>query len=154
MRFSVHTPVSGSMEVREVLVATPVSATLRFHPTRWHLQRAVTGRASKASRCLRRHLNLASVCHPLFVRRRRHRLRRRRAWRSWLLPLWKELITLTPDALISFPKKWNPFVVEFCCSQMARYARFSRQHGDLRLGSRLIDEAYARSLGRATVHRA
>lgn len=55
-------PVSGSMEIREVLVATPVSATLRFHPTRWHLRRAGTGRASKASRCLRHHLNLASVC--------------------------------------------------------------------------------------------
>lgn len=55
-------PVFGSMEIREVLVATPVSATLRFHPTRWHLRRAGTGRASKASRCLRHHLNLASVC--------------------------------------------------------------------------------------------
>jgi hypothetical protein len=69
-------PVSASMEIREVMVVAPVSATRRFRPTRCHPRRAGTGRAPKASRCWRRHSNLASACTRFFVRRRRHRLSR------------------------------------------------------------------------------
>src|SRR5258706_4180702 len=54
------------MEIREGLVVTPVSATRRFPPTRWHPQRAGTGRAPKASRCWRRHSNSTSVCTRIF----------------------------------------------------------------------------------------
>ena len=67
---------SATMEIREGLVVTPVSATRRFPPTRWHPRRAGTGRVPKASRCWRRHSNSASVCTRIFVRRRRHRLSR------------------------------------------------------------------------------
>jgi len=70
-----------SMEIREVLVVTPVSTTRRFHPVRWRLRRAGTGRAPRASHCWRRHSNLASACTRFFVRRGRHRLSRRVAER-------------------------------------------------------------------------
>jgi hypothetical protein len=58
--------VSASMEIREVLVVAPVSATRRFRPTRWHPRRAGTGRAPKAFHCWRRHSNLASACTRYF----------------------------------------------------------------------------------------
>ena len=57
---------SATMEIREGLVVTPLSATRRFPPTRWHPRRAGTGRAPKASRCWRRHSNSASVCTRIF----------------------------------------------------------------------------------------
>jgi hypothetical protein len=65
LEVSVYTPSSlnlarvplktclGSMEIRELLVATPVPAILRFHPTRWHLRRAGTGRQGMGWRCRR-----------------------------------------------------------------------------------------------------
>ena len=42
---------SASMEIREVLVVAPGSATRCFRLTRWHPRRAGTGHAPKASRC-------------------------------------------------------------------------------------------------------
>lgn len=59
---AVKTGFCASTEIREAMVVAPVAVTRCFRPTRWHPQRAGTGRAPKASRCWRRHSNLASVC--------------------------------------------------------------------------------------------
>ena len=56
---------SATMEIRGELAVTPLSATRRFPPTRWHPRRAGTGRAPRASRCWRRRSNSAPV-HPHF----------------------------------------------------------------------------------------
>src|SRR5258707_12383976 len=57
---------SATMEIRGELAVTPLSATRRFPPTRWHPRRAGTGRAPRASRCWRRRSNSASAVNPFF----------------------------------------------------------------------------------------